>query len=214
MENSPVQRLAFCPDGVAVTIADGTVMQADKLVLCHGTGGAGSAGSAGSVGDAGGEGGVKIDGMPADIAASRAVRGVNLLVDQSGLDQPITHLIKHHRGNLCPRENNQLIVGTTYESDQWSLDPGPDVVEFLYNNAEPVFPMVRQLPLLRVTAGLRSKVGDGNLRLGRSVEQPQLYYSLSHGGAGFLRAPVIGDELAEFVLNGVRGPLTYHHTHG
>ena len=83
-----------------------------------------------------------------------------------------------------------------------SLDPTPEIIEFLYQNAEPILPSVRDLPLLKVTAGLRSKVGDGNLRLGCSEEQPQLFYSLSHGGAGFLRAPVIGDELAEFVLKG------------
>ena len=92
--------------------------------------------------------------------------------------------------------------------------PPPEIIEFLYQNAEPILPSVRDLPLLKVTAGLRSKVGDGNLRLGCSEEQPQLFYSLSHGGAGFLRAPVIGDELAEFVLKGVKGPLTRHHTHG
>lgn len=196
VENDAVSSLQFRTGGVEISMQHGSVIGVEKTVLCAGIAA------------------TEIDGLPDDIPASRAVRGVNLVVDQTGLSQPITHLIKHHRGNLCPRENGQLIVGTTYESDQWSLDPTPEIIEFLYQNAEPILPSVRDLPLLKVTAGLRSKVGDGNLRLGCSEEQPQLFYSLSHGGAGFLRAPVIGDELAEFVLKGVKGPLTRHHTHG
>ncbi|NKB51507.1 MAG: FAD-dependent oxidoreductase [Rhizobiaceae bacterium] len=180
---------------VVLSTNDGSIIDVEKLVLCTGMGAA------------------TISGLPADIPQSRAVRGVNLIVDQSPLTSPLTHLIKHHRGNLCPRENSQLIVGTTYEAGETSLDPGPEIVEFLYQNAAPIVPKIRDLPLLKVTAGLRSKVGDGNLRLGRSAIAPQIYYSLSHGGAGFLRAPVIADELAEFVLDGKLGTLTRHHTH-
>ena len=181
---------------LVVTSADGTQLMAEKVIMCTGIGTP------------------AIEGLPDDMPKSRPVRGVNLVVDQSSLTKPVSHLIKHHRGNLCPRENGQLIVGTTYEAGENSLEPGADIVEFLYQNAEPILPVVRQLPLLRVTAGLRSKVGDGNLRLGRSNEIPQLFYSLSHGGAGFLRAPVIADELAGFVLDGEPGRLTRQHTHG
>ncbi len=181
---------------LALSTNDGSMLDIEKLVLCTGMG-------AGA-----------ISGLPVDIPQSRAVRGVNLIVDQSGLANPLTHLIKHHRGHLCPRENGQLIVGTTYEADETSLQPGPDIIEFLYQNAAPILPKIRDLPLIKVTAGLRSKVGDGNLRLGRSQTAPKIYYSLSHGGAGYLRAPVVADELAEFVLHGTRGALTGHHTHG
>lgn len=182
-------------DGLSVIGTDGTVLTADKVIICTGIGEP------------------HIGGLPDDIPSSRPVRGVNLVLDQSSLPKPITHLIKHHRGNLCPRAGGELIVGTTYEAGESSLDPGQDVVEFLYQNAEPILPNVRELRLLRVRAGLRSKVGDGNLRLGRSSELPNLYYSLSHGGAGYLRAPVIADELANFVLTGEPGRLTRQHTH-
>ena len=181
---------------IRVTTNNSAAILATKVVLCTGIGAA------------------PIAGLPEDIPQSRAVRGVNLIVDQSKLRHPLSHLIKHHRGNMCPRQDGQLIVGTTYEAGETSLDPSPQTIEFLYANAEPILPKVRQLPLIKVTAGLRSKVGDGNLRLGRSSIQPQLHYSLSHGGAGYLRAPVIADELAGFVLEGERGALTQHHTHG
>jgi glycine oxidase len=181
---------------LVVSTDGGTTLVAEKIVLCTGMGAA------------------DISGLPEDIPNSRPVRGVNLIFDQSHLATPLTHLIKHHRGNLCPREDNQLIVGTTYEAGETSLEPSSEIIEFLHLNAEPILPRIRDLRLVKVTAGLRSIVGDGNLRLGRSVQTPQIYYSLSHGGAGYLRAPVIADELAGFVLDGQRGRLTHLHTHG
>ena len=195
LEEFPVAALEHNGTGVNVVGSDGTQLRASKTIISTGIGEPG------------------IEGMPDDVPQSRPVRGVNLVLDQSSLEKPITHLIKHHRGNMCPRAGGELIVGTTYEAGESSLDPGPDVVEFLYQNAEPILPTVRQLPLLRVTAGLRSKVGDGNLRLGRSAQMPSLYYSLSHGGAGYLRAPVIAAELADFVLTGEPGKLPHEHTH-
>ena len=136
----------------------------------------------------------------------KAVRGVNLILDQSGLEHPLRHMIKHHRGNMCPRGGGRLIVGTTYEAGETSLVPDDRVVEFLYQNAEPILPCVRDLPVLDTQAGLRSKIGDGNLRLGRSRDLPGVYFSLSHSGAGYLRAPVVAAELAEFILSGRTGP--------
>ncbi len=157
-------------------------------------------------------------GLPNDIPKSQNIRGVNLLADMVGLKQPIRHLIKHHRGYLCPRElpgaPEGLIVGTTYEEGENSLKPKPHVVEQLYKYAESILPEVRRLPLLGVSAGLRTKVGDGMLRLGRSHEASNIYYSLSHVGAGFLRAPTIAGEFAGFVLDGQKGKLTGEMTGG
>ncbi|MEE9314286.1 MAG: FAD-dependent oxidoreductase [Rhizobiaceae bacterium] len=181
-------------NGAKVTLNGGAKIEGDKVVFCTGLGAN------------------IIDGRPSDIPQSRAVRGVNLLLDMSSLKTPITHLIKHHRGNMCPRSDEKygshLIVGTTYEPDELNLVADADVIEKLYANAAPILPKLRELPLLGVTAGLRSKVGDGLLRLGRSTTVPTTYYSLSHAGAGFLRAPLISEEFADYILNGERGELT------
>ena len=82
------------------------------------------------------------------------------------------------------------------------------MIEQLYLNAEPILPGLRDLPLIGVTAGLRTKIGDGVVRLGRSSQKPNLYYSLGHVGAGFLRAPTIAHEFAAYILDGKRGELT------
>ena len=181
---------------IMVTSRDGRRLAGDKLVLCTGAGDN------------------TIPGLPEDVPRTRPVRGVNLVVDQSGLAHPVSRLIKHHRGNFCPRGNGQLIVGTTYEPGETSLKPDNTVIEKLYANAEPILPMVRDLPLVTVTAGIRAKVGDGLLRLGRSSLQPGVFFSLSHAGAGFLRAPVVADEFAGFVLSGTKGRFTHPVTTG
>jgi len=146
-------------------------------------------------------------GVPSDFGTCRSVRGVNLVLDSSKLESAITHHIKHHRGNICPRRGNRLLVGTTYEPDETSTEVTADVVETLYKNAEPILPLVRKLPLVEVTCGLRSKIGDGKLHMGRSEENPALYFSLSHSGAGFLRAPIVAREFAKFITEDRSGNL-------
>ncbi len=165
----------------------------DKLIICNGMGA-----------------NAFVDFIP-DMPVSRPVRGVNLIFDNSKLSMPVRHLIKHHRGNMCPRSLvncDHLIVGTTYEPDEMSLEPDEDVIAKLLDNAIPVLPELQDMPLVKITVGLRTKVGDGNLRLGRSQKKPNVYFSLSHAGAGFLRAPVVAPEFAKFILEDECGKLT------
>jgi len=193
-ENCAVTALSEDGDGITLTTATGEKLSAERVILANGMGT------------------TSIEGMPDDVPESRPVRGVNLIVGMDGLAQPVRHLVKHHRGNICPRKDtdgqSDLIVGTTYEPGEASLQPDEEVIEKLYANAEPILPQIRDLPLLAVRAGLRTKVGDGNLNLGRSQHMRGLFWSLSHAGAGYLRAPVVAPELAQFVLSGDTGEWT------
>lgn len=193
-QNCPIKSLLKDGDGIVLTTAKGEPIAADRVILANGMG-------TGS-----------ITGLPDDIPQSRPVRGVNLILGTEGLAQPLRHLVKHHRGNICPRTDADghlhLIVGTTYEPGEESLEPDAAVIEKLFANAEPILPQVRNLPLRAVRAGLRTKVGDGNLNLGRSQHMRGLFWSLSHAGAGYLRAPVVAPELARFVLTGEAGQWT------
>ena len=140
-------------------------------------------------------------GLPATRPTVRPVRGVNLLLDMANLSVPPRQMIKHHRGSLCPRSDSTLIVGTTYEPGATSEEVSDAVVERVLANAETVAPFIRDLPLLQVVSGTRSKIGDGTMLLARSDDMPGLYYSLSHAGAGFLRAPIAARLMADLVLN-------------
>ena len=194
IEHTTAESISFEEHDVCLRTSDGDVIIAEKCILSNGL-------------DS-----MAVDGIPKDLPKSRPVRGVNLTFDMSDAPGKIHHLIKHHRGNICPRTdrhgNETVIVGTTYEPGETSLKASDYVVDTLYANAEPIFPLIRKLKLLGVTAGLRTKVGDGTLCLGQSEDQPALYFSLSHAGAGFLRAPVVADEFSEFILTGKKGALT------
>ena len=188
-ENCKVEKVA----ANHVLTSDGNRVQFEKLIVCNGMG----------ANDF-------VESVP-DMPVSRPVRGVNLIFDNNKLSTPVCHLIKHHRGNMCPRSTSggdHLIVGTTYEPGEQGLEPDDVVIAKVLDNAAPILPELRDMPLMKVTAGLRTKVGDGNLRLGRSKENQKVYFSLSHAGAGFLRAPVVAPEFAKFILEGERGELT------
>ena len=111
LEGFTVAKIETLAGGVKVTGQDGTTLQGDKVVMCTGIGTP------------------AIEGVPPDMPKSRPVRGVNLVLDQASLAQPITHLIKHHRGNLCPRDGNQLLSGHSlsarYANDRRVLRSAP-----------------------------------------------------------------------------------------
>ncbi len=174
--------------GVELNSACGDFVCGDALVLCTGTGNA-------------------FPGAPQDMPVVRPVRGVNLVVGMIGLARPLRHIVKHHRGNLCPRGDDRLIVGTTYDPGETALDASAAVIDKLYRNAEPILPGIRELPLVDVWCGLRPKVGDGQLFVGRSSHQSNMYFSMGHACAGYLRAPVVAQDLAELILGTGDGGL-------
>ena len=188
LENTPVT--AIGSGYVKLTAVN--FLDAEKIILCNGMGAN------------------TLSCKPGDVPFVRSIRGVNLVLDMSGLPKPITHMIKHHRGNMVPADERRLIVGTTYEESVESLDVSEAVIEKLHANAEPILSCIRDLPLLEVNAGLRTKVADGILRLGQSCENPAVYYSLGHAGSGYLRSPVVAPEFAQFILTGQTDPAIVH----
>ena len=176
-----VVQFAQSDDQHVLSIEGGEELVADKVIFATGLDGE------------------QIGGLPSEFPASRPVRGVNLILDMSSLEQPIRHHIKHRFGNFCPREQNRLIVGTTYEQGQTSFDIAPEVVERIYRNAETVFPAPRELPLLDVTVGLRSKTASGSVYCGRVGKSGNVFATLGHAGSGFLRAPALSKQLAELI---------------
>ncbi len=165
-----------------LTTRDG-VIPCNKVVLCAGTGTN------------------QIDGLPNDVPVCRSVRGVVLTMGMDPDAPVVRHLIHRPDGFLCPRSNGHLLVGSTHEDGETCLTPSADIIDDLRSRAVRAFPVIADLPLVHARAGLRTFVGDGLLRLGRSRDCAGLYYSLSHAGAGFLRAPVISRELADFIVS-------------
>ncbi|MCP5080811.1 MAG: FAD-dependent oxidoreductase [Alphaproteobacteria bacterium] len=140
-----------------------------------------------------------IAGLPQDVPLCRPVRGVMLSVAMAPARPLLRRVIKHAKGILCPRSDGRLLVGPTSEKGETSPVVSESVQHQLLETATRFVPALADLEVSEVSSGIRALVGDGALKLGQSSEMPGVYYSLSHGGSGYLRTPVIARELASYV---------------
>ncbi len=143
-----------------------------------------------------------IAGLPRELPKSRPVKGAIISL---GMDRhfPLTsHLLRHPNGHvLTPRSDGRLLVGSTHEDDETSRDVPEDTQQRLKQSAIDLLPDAAGLPVVEAAAGIRALIGDGALRLGLAKSCEGLFYSLSHAGAGYLRAPAIAEQFAGFILN-------------
>ena len=153
----------------------------DKVVLC------------------GGFGTGSIAGLPSDVPQQRPVRGIVLGYDLPAEREWITVIIKQGNFALIPSSDRKLFIGGTHEDGETSASVSTPVIARLHKEAVTILPALADLSPPRVHCAIRALVGDGLIRLGRSRELGGLYYSLSHAGAGFLRAPVVAREFASFI---------------
>jgi len=143
-----------------------------------------------------------IEDLPNGLPKCRPVKGAIISL---GMDQqsPLTsHLLRHPNGHvLCPRSDGRLLVGSTHEDDQTSLTVAEEVQQRLKQSAIDLIPATADLEIVEVIVGIRTLIGDGALRLGTCKACEGLYYSLSHAGAGYLRAPAIAEQFACFIID-------------
>ncbi len=148
-----------------------------------------------------GHGANKIAGLPDDIPVSRPVRGVMLELAQPKAQALIRHPIKRPDGVILPLPNGNLLVGSSHEEGEEAIIAPVQIVSSMLESAARAVPGIADLPLVETRVGVRALVGDGLLRLGQSSKMRNVYYSLSHAGAGFLRAPLIAEELAVVIVD-------------
>ncbi|NNF78598.1 MAG: FAD-dependent oxidoreductase, partial [Rhizobiales bacterium] len=141
-----------------------------------------------------------IAGLPQDVPLCRPVRGVMLSIAMDPSRPLVRRVIKHAKGVLCPRSDGRLLVGPTSEKGETSPVVSETVQRQLLDTAKRFVPALANLEVCEVSSGIRALVGDGALKLGQSRHMPGVYYSLSHGGSGYLRTPVVARELATYVL--------------
>ena len=100
-------------------------------------------------------------------------------------------VLRHGDATLVPRPDG-VVVGSTKERDAVDLAPDPQVVAMLNERAVRVIPALAEITPEPV-CGWRSYAQNTALALGRSGN---LWWSLGHGGVGYLRAPIVAQELA------------------
>ena len=188
IENVEISRLIENGSGVEVFTATGKNYWADNLVISAGFG-------ANAIPD-----------LPNDIPLSRPVRGIMVEVAQPDRKQLLCHPVKRPDGVLLPMSNGNLLVGSSHEEGEFALKAPKSIVAHMIESAARAVPAIAELPIVENRVGIRALVGDGLLRLGRSSENQNIYYSLSHAGAGFLRAPLIASELAKIIIKSDEKP--------
>jgi len=140
--------------------------------------------------------------LPLEIPECRPVKGSIISLEMDSQSPLTSHLLRHPNGHvLTPRSDGRLLVGSTHEDGETSTTVSADTQMQLKQSAIDLLPDAANLTIAEATSGIRALIGDGSLRLGTSKNLPGLYYSLSHAGAGYLRAPAIARQFADFIID-------------
>lgn len=170
-------------ESITLTSATGERLTGDYIVLANATGAS------------------QLEGV--SLPRCEPVRGVHLLLETPA--PFFRHHIKHHRGDLCPyptsTHKGRVAIGTTYEEGETNLEVSDSIISRILGNTSSILPNIHTYPHLETRAGLRCKIGDGQVHFHRSESHSRLFYSLGHGGSGFLRAPAISQTLAKDILS-------------
>ena len=170
-----------------VTLADGTVLEADKVVLAAGA-------WSGSV-----------PGLPArSTPAVRPVKGQTLRVRLPGaprLTRVVRGAVKGFPIYLVPRLDGEIVIGATSEEAGFDRTPRAGAVYELLRDAQSVFPELGEAELVDVSTGLRPGSPDNAPLIGQSGLDG-LIHATGHYRNGILLTPVTADAVATLICDG------------
>ncbi|HKA69441.1 MAG TPA: glycine oxidase ThiO [Actinomycetes bacterium] len=180
------------------------LVEDDRAVGVRLTGGAELRG--GTVVVAAGYASAAVPGLPAAVIPPiRPVRGQIIRLRMSGgyrgvLSRTLRGLARGSSVYLVPRVDGELVVGATVEERADSTVTAGGVHELL-RTAREVFPVIDELELVEITAGLRPGSPDNAPLLGPTA-LAGLALATGHYRNGILLAPVTADVLTEFLVTG------------
>lgn len=101
---------------------------------------------------------------------------------------------------VLPLENNTFKIGATYEWENGTLNTTTEARELLLEN----FSVISDLPVKVIdqVAGIRPTVLDRRPVLGQHSRHKKLFIFNGLGAKGYLMAPTLAREMAEFLLEG------------
>ncbi|MFJ2604568.1 glycine oxidase ThiO [Streptomyces sp. NPDC087425] len=174
---------------VGVTLADGTALTADQVVL------------------AGGSLSGRLAGVPEGVLAPvRPVKGQVLRLTVPArrapfLQRTVRAVVRGGHVYLVPRENGELVVGATSEELGWDTTVTAGGVYELLRDAHELVPGITELPLTETRAGLRPCSPDNAPLLG-PTGLDGLLLATGHHRNGVLLTPVTGEVLAHALATG------------
>jgi glycine oxidase len=171
-----------------VTLADGGVLEAAKVVLAAGCWSA------------------AVDGVPAAARPPvRPVKGQILRLRgparQPFLTRTVRGLVHGTPVYLVPRTDGELVVGATVEERGFDTTVTAGAVYELLRDAAEIVPGVSELELTEARAGLRPGSPDNAPLLGPTAIEG-LVLATGHYRHGVLLTPVTADAIAEVLVSG------------
>ncbi len=112
------------------------------------------------------------------------------------------HVVDSPRCYLVPRADGRLILGATVEQVGFRKAVTPRGVMSILQNALEISPVLSEVPLVEIWAGLRPGTPDNLPILGEDPEVSNLFYATGHFRNGILLAPITAEALAAQVLGG------------
>jgi glycine oxidase len=169
---------------VGVRTEDGTVVDADRVVLAAGCWTR------------------RIGGVPPEVMPRvRPVKGQILRLRGHLLRRTTRALVRGSSVYLVPRADGELVVGATQEERGFDVTPTAGGVWELLRDARELVPGITELAFAEVGVGLRPGSPD-NMPLLGSTAVPGLLLATGHYRNGVLLAPLTGDVLADVLAGG------------
>jgi glycine oxidase len=182
-------------DGPAVVLADGTVAEADKVVLAAGWGSA------------------NIEGLPPGaVPPVRPVKGQILRLRGPGgfLNRSVRGLVRGSSVYLVPREDGELVVGATQEELGGDTRVTAGGLWELLRDAQTLVPGITELEFTEAVARLRPGTPDNGPILGPAADG--LVLATGHFRNGVLLTPITADVIVSYLVSGELPDVASHFT--
>lgn len=169
----------FDDSGVSLTLADGSVLETESLVLASGA-----------------MSGAAAEWLPEHLRAEvRPVKGqiLELAADPPESHQVAERIVCGERFYAVPRKDGSLALGATVEEKGFDLSITAGAVHELLREGYRALPDLAEMRFVGARAGLRPTTPDNAPLIGPSGDQPNLLYATGHFRNGILLAPVTAE---------------------
>lgn len=107
--------------------------------------------------------------------------------------------------SLTQTKNGNLLIGGSREFAGYDRSTTVEAVRAIAENAARLFPVLKNLRIIRTFAGLRPYTPDGLPILGPVQDRPGLFISAGHEGDGIALGPFTGRIMADVITGGDHG---------
>jgi glycine oxidase len=157
--------------------------------------------AAGQVVIAAGAWGSSLNGLPVPAGWIQPWRGQTVHV-RPAISSPIHHVLYTHSAYVVPREDGDLILGTTLEEAGFDRRVTAGGIAAIVTGVTRLAPALAAAEVVEARAGLRPKSPDGLPLLGPLARTPGLVLATGHFRNGILLAPLSARLLAEAMTSG------------